>query len=99
MDGVGVTQIPPEHLENVSLGLENFVLGVRAIGTVKEKHNGGWHDLLDFGSDKKGCNANQMKFSERYDLGREEVIEDVDCKEKGFGHQAEVGVDLDEPVG
>ena len=82
MDGVGVTQILPEHLENVSLGLENFILGVRVIGTVKEKHNGGWHDLLDFGSDKKGCNADQLKFSKRYDLGREEVIEDVDREEK-----------------
>ena len=99
MDGVGVTQIPPEHLENVLLGLENFVLGVRAIGTVKEKRNGGWHDLLDFGSDKKGCNADQLKFSERYDSGREEAIKDVDCEEKGFGHQAEAGVDMDEPVG
>ena len=28
MDGVGVTQIPPERLENVLLGLTNFVLGV-----------------------------------------------------------------------
>ena len=99
MDRVGVTQILPEHLENISLGLENFILGVRVIGTVKEKRNGGWHDLLDFGSYKKGCNANQLKFSKRYDLGREEVIEDVDREEKGFGHQAEAGVDLDEPVG
>ena len=99
MDGVGVTQIPPEHLENILLGLENFVLGVQVIGTVKEKRNGGWYNLLDFGSDKKGCNADQLKFSERYDLGREEAIEDVDHEEKGFRHQAEVGVDLDEPVG
>ena len=99
MDGVGVTQIPPKHLENVSLGLENFILGVRAIGTVKEKCNGGWHDLLDFGSDKKGCNADQLKFSERYNSGREEAIEDVDREEKSFGYKAEAGMDLDEPVG
>ena len=99
MDGVGVTQSPPECLENVSLGLENFVLGVRAISTVKEMHNGGWYDLLDFGSDKKGCNADQLKFSKEYNSGREEVIEDVDHEEKGFTHQVEAGVDLDEPVG
>ena len=66
---------------------------------MKEKCNGGWHNLLDFGSNKKGCNADQLEFSERYDLGREEAIEDVDCEEKGFRHQAEAGVDLDEPVG
>ena len=99
MDGVGVTQISPECLENISLGLESFILGVQVIGTVKGKCNGGWHNLLNFGSNKKGCNANQLKFSEGYDWGREEVIEDVDHKEKGFGHQVKAGVDLDEPVG
>ena len=98
MDGVGVTQIPPKHLENILLSLENFILGVRVIGTVKEKCNGGWYNLLDFGSNKKGCNANQLKFSKGCDSGREEMIEHVDHEEKGFGHQAEAGVDLDEPV-
>ena len=65
---------------------------------MRETCDGGWHNILDFGSNKEGCNAKQLEFSEGYDSGREEVVKDVDCEEKGFRHQEEAGVDLDEPV-
>jgi len=86
MNRIGVTQIPVDRLEDVSLSLEDFVLGVRAISTIKEVRDGRGNYLLDLGGDEKACYPHQLKFGERHDARGKESVDDVDTEEKGLGH-------------
>ena len=90
MDGVGVTQIPIECLEHISLRLENLVLGVSIFGTVKKLCDRRCDDLLKLQSHKEAGEPHQLEFGQGYDANGEEAVDGVDGEEKSLGDQMEM---------
>ena len=90
MDRVGVTQIPIECLEHISLRLENLILGVSVFGMVKKLCDRWCDDLLELRSDKEAGEPHQLEFGQGYDVNGEEVVDGVDGEEKSLGDQMEM---------
>ena len=65
VDWVGVAQVPLKHLEHVLLPLEDLVLGVGCISTVKEVCDRGQHNLLNLGGDEKTCDATSWSLARK----------------------------------
>ena len=90
MDRVGVTQIPIECLEHISLRLENLILGVSVFGMVKKLCDRWCDDLLELRSDKEAGEPHQLEFGQGYDVNGEEAVDGVDGEEKSLGDQMEM---------
>ena len=90
MDGVGVTQIPVECLEHVSLHLENLVLSVSIFGMVKKLCDRRCDDLLKLRSDKEAGEPHQLEFGQGYNVNGEEAVNSVDGEEKSLRDQMEM---------
>lgn len=98
VDRVRVRQVEADDAEDVALGLEDLVVRVAAVRHVEEVLDRGAHDLLVLGRDEEGRDADELELDERHDAHRQEPVDDVDGEEDRLGQEAELGVDLDEPV-
>lgn len=98
VERVGVVQAEFENLEDVAFRLENLLVGVSSVSHVDEVLNRRCHDFFVLGRDEHRGESDKLKLLERHNSERQEAVDDVDGKEEGFGEQAELVVNLDEPV-
>lgn len=98
VERIGVVESKVQDLEDITFRLEDFLVRVSTVGHVDEVLDRRSHDFFVLGSDEHGRQADELELLERDDPEREEAINDVDGKEKRLGKEAELVVDLDEPV-
>lgn len=85
VDGIGVAEIEIDHVEDVSLRLEDLVVLVAAVGHVEEVGDGGTDDFFVFRSDEEGGYSDELELDEGDDADGEEAVDDVGREEDGFG--------------
>lgn len=98
VDRVRVREVEVKHVQDVALGLEDLVVRVPSVGHEQEVRHRRAHDLLVLGGDEQGGDADELELDERDDAGGQEAIDDVGREENGLRQQAELGMNLDEPV-
>jgi hypothetical protein len=98
VERVRVREVKVKRLEEVPFGAKDLFVAVATVGHVEEVLDGRADDLLVLGCDEEGGRADELELDEGDDPGGKEPIDDVDGEEERFGQEAELLMDLDEPV-